>query len=130
MTATINARETTRDMASYRKVNRFCAQYSLISSLSEEVVCLRLYATDATVYAVVWMHGNGSIGCAATRGMGKAGGYGYHKASAAAEDALNDAGVTLSEPISGRGDTAIEKALLAVGAALGLKGCFIVRAHA
>lgn len=124
MYAAINARETTRNIANYRKENKFYQQFSLIWEKSE-VVCLRMYATENTVYAVVWVHGYNSM-----PGMGKADGYGYHKASAAAQEAFTDAGITFNENIAEAGDAAIETALLAIGEELGLDGAFIVRAHA
>ena len=47
------------------------------------------------IYACIW-HNNGS-------GSGYAGGYGYHKASAAAQAAITSSGIDLSEDIDGRG---------------------------
>jgi len=44
-------------------------------------------------------------------GKGTAGGYGYHKASAAIKDALLSAGVKYSKSFGGVGDTAQEEAL-------------------
>lgn len=92
----------------------------------------------SVVYACIWAH-TGEI---SVSGKGSAGGYGYHKASAAIDEAISSAGIELygspygrdEEPnrkasISGVGDTAIELALRAIGRALGYteKQMYIVR---
>ena len=85
----------------------------------DELATLRVYMgrsrNASRVYASLWVHGNGTH-CA---GSGWAGGYGYHKASAAASAAFANAGITLDEAINGRGDSAIVEALHALGLALG-----------
>lgn len=48
-------------------------------------------------------------------GYAKAGGYGYHKASAAFESACRSAGVTFDKAIGGCGYSAVRDALLALG---------------
>ena len=77
----------------------------------------------STVYASIWIYDEKHH----TSGTGKAGGYGYHKASAAISEAIRSAGITLSEDISGRGDNAIEESLEAIAATLGFESCLIVR---
>ena len=52
-------------------------------------------------------------------GRGIAKGYGYHKASAAFQEACNSAGVELSQPVDGCGDGLVREALIAIGQALG-----------
>ena len=79
----------------------------------------------STVYASAWIRG--ARDCPS--GSGSAGGYGYHKASAAAAEALRAAGVRLISTdaegrerpadIGGAGESAIIAALFAVGVALG-----------
>lgn len=54
-------------------------------------------------------------------GRGKACGYGYHKASAAFQDACDSAGIELSQPVDGRGYSMVKDALYAIGAALGFE---------
>lgn len=54
-------------------------------------------------------------------GRGIARGYGYHKASAAFQDACDSAGIELSQPVDGRGDSSVRDALYAIGAALGFE---------
>lgn len=56
-------------------------------------------------------------------GKGTASGYGYHKQSAALQDALDSAGIQLARRIDGVGDSAIRTALEAVGDACGYTGC-------
>lgn len=48
-------------------------------------------------------------------GYAKAGGYGYHKASAAFEFACRSAGVTFDQNVGGCGYSAVHDALLALG---------------
>src|SRR5690606_3065831 len=67
------------------------------------------------VYCSVWTYREGRH----TAGHGRARGYGYHRQSAALAAALDSAGITLAEPIDGRGDGAMRDALLAVGVAMG-----------
>lgn len=89
----------------------------------------------SVVYANIWINGKDSF---STSGTGSAGGYGYHKTSAAISEALGNAGVTLwGSPytnygedenlkkqcwINGCGDTSILQALEAVTRALGYRG--------
>lgn len=69
------------------------------------------------VYASVWMQSRDRSIFAS--GHGSAGGYGYHKASTAAAEALRSAGVELAADISGRGNPAIIEAVEAVARRLG-----------
>lgn len=61
----------------------------------------------------VWIFGKNTI----AHGVGTAGGYGYHKASAALDVALKEAGAHLSSAIGGLGDQACDDALVAVARA-------------
>ena len=67
-------------------------------------------------------------------GRAYAGGYGYHRSSAAAAWAIKAAGVDLSEDIAGRGDQAIAAAVEAIARAINahLDGAhiYVVHAHA
>ena len=84
----------------------------------ETLVDARLYmgrsAAASTVYCSVWIRSEGRH----WSGRGSAGGYGYHKASAALAGALRSAGWELDTDISGVGDGAMTEALLAIGRAL------------
>jgi hypothetical protein len=102
--------------------------------ISRPLVTLRLYCgrsrSASTVYSAIWVHGDNFW----TTGKGSAGGYGYCKYSAAAQSAIDSAGVKLygtpysstgevdfDKPcdIGGVGETAIKAALLSIGQALG-----------
>ena len=78
-----------------------------------ELVDLRIGQTDATAYACVWLHvaGYGTY----AHGSGRAGGYGYHRASAAAESAFCSAGMTFNVSFGGCGDTMMREAVQASG---------------
>lgn len=108
MNATWNAKEGHINI-NYRKENKFYKQLSGIvydNGKFREVVTLRLYLTDARIYACMWAWH--------TAGSGYAGGYGYHRASAAAAEAFYKAGFAFDEEISGRGDSAMREAVEAV----------------
>lgn len=90
------------------------------------LIIARLYVTNSTHYACVWVHNHPVC----ISGGGKAGGYGYHRASAALQCALNDAGITLSEAIDGRGEGAMFDALAAVARSLGYRKFHIHTSHA
>ena len=78
-----------------------------------ELVDLRIGQTDATAYACVWLHVVGYGTCA--HGSGKAGGYGYHRSSAAAESAFRSAGMVFNQSFSGCGDSMTREAVKAAG---------------
>lgn len=81
-----------------------------------EVVAMRLYASAraARIHACTWIY---PADGAPRRGHGSAGGGGYCRRSAAGAEALEAAGVVLTEDIAGRGVDALRKALLATAAA-------------
>jgi hypothetical protein len=54
-----------------------------------------------------------------TSASGKAGGYGYHKESAAFADACRNAGLQVSRDVSGVGSDAVDGVMEAVAKALG-----------
>ena len=93
----------------------------------KNIITVRCYmgrsASASTVYASIWVHSTDHQ----TSGTGRAGGGGYHKASAAIAEAIRSAGIELDENIAGRGDSAIEDALRAIASALGFDDCLIVR---
>ena len=92
----------------------------------KNIITVRCYmgrsANASTVYAAIWVNTRGYY----SSGKGKAGGYGYHKASAAVADAISSAGITLDADISGVGDGAIKEALSAIANALGFERVLIV----
>lgn len=86
-----------------------------------DAITVRIHGTSAMNRVSVWVHGDG--GCA---GHGTAGGYGYHRVSAAMQEALTSAGIKLAVPIDSVGDQAMEDALLAIAAHLGYPRAIVV----
>lgn len=133
MKATIKNPQHDGKVRQNRKENHFYREYAAIipgkrGEPGRAIVTLRIYATDRTAYACLWAHdGTGAISIS---GGGKAGGYGYHRPSQAAENAFYDAGVRLSEGIGGVGDTAIESAVVALAKRLTRKAFVLHCAHA
>lgn len=85
-----------------------------------ELVDARLGATDSCHYASVWLdcfYSNENFACENGRayGAGKAGGYGYHRASAALDSALRRAGMKFNIGCSGMGESMMQDCLLAAG---------------
>ena len=100
--------------------------FNVITDTLKEIITVRCYmgrsASASVVYASLWItapdyHGSGK---------GKAGGYGYHKESAAIAAAIESAGITLDTDISGVGDGAIKESLEAIASALGFSNVLIV----
>lgn len=75
-------------------------------------------AQASKVYCCLWIHGENFY----TSGLGSAGGGGYHKSSAAFSDAVRSAGIELDTSVAGRGDHAVEEAILSIVRALGYRG--------
>ena len=69
------------------------------------------------VYCSLWVHCSPYY----VSGRGVAKGYGYHKASAAFQEACDSAGIELSQPVDGRGNDMVREAILVIGAALGFE---------
>ena len=136
-----------------RKESSFYKEYAALvpsgyNRTMRAVVCVRLYATASRVYCCVWIFPKD--GGPTHAGGGHAGGYGYHKASAAMESALDAAGVKLEsrvEPaarrdgikarakyerggLAGRGDSAMLEALHALAKAAGYPRARSYVAHA
>jgi len=107
----------------------FCRVYKVLDSKFRTVVDCRLYwsSTFATCSCCIWIRTKDDcIACSGT-----AGGYGYHKASAAVENALLNANIKMAEPFGGAGTRAIETALLAVArAAQGRKVYHLIESYA
>lgn len=129
MTTDITAHITSKpkgNIAPNRKEKHFTAQYSIVTGDYSQPVILRLYGTQAKNYACLWVNYKEVH----ISGGGSAGGYGYHRPSAAAQVAINNAGIALSADIDGRGDSAIQDALKAIARALGLTEFGLIEAHA
>lgn len=117
MKATINTNPAGIFNPNDRREKNYDGGYVAVAITSEgvrECVDLKLYTTASRAYCCVWFYGDGVSG----NGSGRAGGYGYHRASAAALSAFRAAGVALDEDIAGRGDGAIRDAVEAIARAL------------
>lgn len=138
-TAKFNGGTSKNNISTHRKENSFFCEYAVhIANVNglETPIIARFYGgkKGAAIHCCVWVKADTSANREIyTSGGGKAGGYGYHKSSAALSVALNYAGFTLSEPIDGRGDEAMNGALRACAVALGYTDedhIFIHTAHA
>ena len=143
MQATINNKEA-RNAYNYAPDKETMQTYKLVTPCATgEIVTpvdVRIYMarsrSASTVYCSIWVWGKESG--VYVSGKGKAGGYGYHKASAAMQDALRSAEITLhgdqyceensngeSEDltkiacISGVGESAMRAAMVAIARAAG-----------
>lgn len=130
------ARETSKDMPRKDSLNQ---EIAIIDPASgRAIVTCRIYIPGSVAYCALWIS---APDCYA-RGAGKAGGYGYHKPSAALQSAISDAGITLHGDVYGReshkrrayidgvGDSAMVEALEAIARAATGKRRFIVhKAH-
>lgn len=111
--------------ASYREreEKHFYTGYKIICIVEDEMITLvdaRLGATDSCHYASIWLecfYSNEEFAYESgyAYGAGKAGGYGYHRASAALESAFRRAGMRFSVGCSGMGESAMRDCLLAAG---------------
>ena len=115
---------------SHRKENNFVREYACINKVSElhytDPIIVRIYQTDSRVYACLWINHHPVY----ASGSGWAGGYGYHKESAAVASAIRSAGITMDQDISGVGESAIVGAIGAIARYLNLTEYYIHIAHA
>lgn len=83
------------------------------ATLSPKVTA-RIYAPlrpgSSTVTAIIWVFLPDRNVC----GSGKTSGYGYHRPSAALGEAIDNAGIALSQDINGSGDAAMKAAVMAI----------------
>lgn len=134
MKATYNKNAKTKFSSFHRKENKVyfdsytalapCVNYEGKADL-KAVVELRLYGTGNTNTAAIWVHSDELH----TSGTGSAGGYGYHRPSAAASEAIRNAGFELDKDISGVGESAIEQAVKAIAESAGYPNCPVFHAH-
>lgn len=130
-----NMNQNSETLISNRKEDHFFSQRSLIDpKTGREAICVRFYHAPrgSVMYCCVWVNPcdynapESSYG----HGGGRAGGYGYCKASAAFDDAVRSMGIELNESVSGRGDAALESAMYAIAKAnTGKRKFFMVRAN-
>lgn len=96
-----------------------------------ERITARIYSTGKQNTACLWINSTSRRfpDGVHVSGSGKADGCGYHRPSASLEEAISNAGFTLSESISGSGESAMREALLAVAKAIGVKRPAIVESY-
>ena len=94
-------------------------QYTVLGIIDDEIKSLveaRIYMSASRnaerMTAILWVHGKNYAS-----GSGYAGGYGYHKPSAAVGNAIDAAGFALDTHIHGGGESALVDALKAVAVA-------------
>jgi len=136
MNATYNADAKTKWTRSHRKEGKcYFESYQIVTIdpkaarpewRAKVSVELRLYGTGNVNTACLWVWAEKVN----TQGSGRAGGYGYHRPSQAAKEAIENAGFTLSQDIGGVGDSAITEALCAIADSLGLENWGLVKSHA
>jgi len=128
MTANVQGLKETSKNA--RRDTGFLREIAVLDpTTGRAVLTARLYYPGTVMRCSLWIssRGNGTYG----RGQGEAGGGGYHKASAALEAAIADAGIALSRRIGGVGDQAMLDACEAIARAVTGKRRFITHeAHA
>ena len=118
--------ENVSNAINYGDKKELIKTFNVVTDGLKEVITVRCYmgrsASASTVYASIWIQSSGIY----TSGKGKAGGYGYHKESAAIAEAIESAGIMLDTDISGVGNSAIRDALTAIANALGFERVLIV----
>lgn len=119
--------ETARSYGSEKETHNIMHVIAATRDGMRQIITCRFYSGrsrgSSVHYCSVWFTGKASR---YGSGTGKAGGWGYHKDSAALDAALRAAGVELGYSISGVGDSAMRDALRALAAALGYRKAIIV----
>jgi hypothetical protein len=137
MKATYNPTAKTKFNRNHRKENPcYFQELSIIDPtpkendysphLARSPIVARIYGTGSRNYCCLWVN-NEPIH---TSGSDYAGGYGYHRSSAALQGAIDNAGFTLDKRIDGVGDSAMEEAMLAIAECIGIKNPLLHRSHA
>ena len=132
---TFKPRQSEKNIGSFRRENSFRRQISLIDpDKGRDVATVRFYGNGSFVYCVAWFHFRdyGDLGEGVSEidpDMDKAGGYGYHRFSAAMGAAFDDAGVRLHVRIHGAGDEAMRDALLALAKHVGIARPYVHVSH-
>jgi len=152
MIAKFTAEKCLSNAKNYSQEKELVSRYLVIDKKTERVfIDCRCYmgrsSNSSQVYASIWINSNKPLCEDAegfttyTSGRGVAGGYGYHKESAAIGEAISSAGFTLFGNASGYGDkpdfkktchingvgeSAIKSALLAIAYACGSKDVIFV----
>ena len=129
MIATLSNRKE-KFLSSHRKKTGFVRAILGLNDKGDVVVEARIYHPgkygDSPTYCAVWIRSDPEW----HSGTGSANGGGYHKASAALAEAIDNAGIDLSEAIDGRGDFAMVEAVRAVTIAACGQCLNVLEAHA
>ena len=91
-------------------VNGFDANHDTLRSLVTARLYTPLRPNASTTTAIIWVYTPDRT----VSGSGKTSGFGYHRGSAALADAIYNAGISLSQDISGSGDDAMDRAVMAI----------------
>lgn len=140
MKAKFNPADKTKFTPSHRSEGKCYFKAITVISLADkpwqdgampERISARIYGTGKQNTACLWINSTTKKfpDGVHVSGSGKAGGYGYHRPSAALGEAIGNAGFALSESISGRGETAMREALMAMAKALGVKRPALVESY-
>lgn len=128
MEATLVKAQSNVNASAHRREKHFSGEIAAIDrATGRAVVSLRIYGSpsNACNYACIWVHADPVH----ASGSARAGGYGYHRASQAAQEAINKAGFTLDQDIAGVGDNAMQEAVRAVAVAVGCTDPIIHVSH-
>jgi hypothetical protein len=134
MKAKFNLKRKTKGFnINHRKEKNFQEEYKVLIIEGNEIVEIincRIYGTASTNYCCLWLFGGTNI-----HASGSAGGYGYHRPSAAAQEAIYNTGFELytdeDKPtdINGMGDNSIQTALTAIAREMGYCQTHIIKSH-
>ena len=125
MKAKINHKVNEQINPNHRRKKGFTEGYKLFNRHQDEILDLRIYWGSVNCYAVLWVSHQGVY----LSGSGVAGGHGYHKQSDAVSQAIENAGIKLSERMAGAGDGKIWEAIEAIGKAFGYRKLHLVKIH-
>jgi hypothetical protein len=131
MKATYNPTEKTKYTPSHRKENSLHKEFALVipseyrPNETHAIATLRIYWPGTVAYACLWVNSEPVH----TSGSGSAGGGGYCKMSAAAGEAITNAGFNLDKSIRGVGESAVCEAMHALAECLGHPEALLHIAH-
>ena len=92
---------------------------------TDSTIEARFYCPGTVVYCCLWVHGKEE----GRQGGARAGGYGYHKPSAALAGAIRECGIELDQHIGGAGEGAMREAMCAIADAINLKNYILFETH-
>jgi hypothetical protein len=128
MKATLLKPASAINASAHRREKYFSGEIAAIDrATGAALVSLRLYGSpsNACNYACLWVHAEPVY----ATGSARASGYGYHRTSQAAQEAINKAGFTLSQDIAGVGEQAMQEAVKAIAICVGCADPIIHVSH-